>query len=552
MASVVVMARSIGSAFSEAPAPSAVTDQDGRYRLALDSEDYVVRAKKPGYAADRSIVYARSRGAALDFVLAPGASLVGHVVDRSTGRAVPGARLVANDESGPGEALAFPTPSAVTDVRGAFALGDLHAGTWRLTASAERATTYTPTWVTMAAGDTRSNVDVWVEHAYRVEGRLGGGTPSTGVWVGARNLRTGESVLSASMSEADGHFVIDALRPAAYALDVFRPGALPRDTGARIVVADGDIVDQVVPAGDEHEGSARSKRAGPKENACSGVLSGTVAGEDDRPAPGIRVVAQRESVATTDGADGGPRSALTQADDGTFRIGGLCPGTYELRACWPVSGLCAAERAVALADRVTLHLRRPSSLVGLVRSATSAEKGFSISLAGPVERSEELLREKDHFALPSLPSGTYDLRVESDAGYSTQRVDVPPNTEKRVTVDLVPWSQLRGRLVEDERGASGITVTMVLDPEERARRLEAVAVPVARSRRTVTDAEGGFAFAQVPAHAVRLSFRPPSGRVVLARGPYAERFVTSDGGSLAVELHPGEPFDLGTIAVRRP
>lgn len=126
------------------------------------------------------------------------------------------------------------------------------------------------------------------------------------------------------------------------------------------------------------------------------------------------------------------------------------------------------------------------TLAGEVTDAASGEPvaGASVEVTGPVDRALTTDAAGAFSAL--LPVGTYDVEVQAfgyAADSTTAEVTVDATTEVVVALDAAPQHAVTGSVV-DARGApvEGAQVTLEPSPLEPA----------------VTDAEGGFAFPEVP------------------------------------------------------
>ena len=136
--------------------------------------------------------------------------------------------------------------------------------------------------------------------------------------------------------------------------------------------------------------------------------------------------------------------------DGSFRVAGLPPGSYGVRAYRPGGGEAVVSH-VALGDHPTLTIHPTGVLAGVVIAASGAP--ITDVVVAAQDREHEVSRDErayftgGRFALRDLPAGSYKLTVDGDPGSA---LIVPLGEgERREDLRLViqPRYALHGRLV---------------------------------------------------------------------------------------------------------
>lgn len=493
-----------GSPFQAAPRHHAQSDHEGRYRIGgLPPGEVQVRAQHPEYAGPVREATIGAGEARLDLELGRGIEVSGRVVD-DAGAPVAGAEVSLVADS----LLGFQQPVRSGD-DGSFRLTGVEPGTWRLAATKDG----------LAQVDPELRLDVGGP-LFDVEVRMTAG--------------------GAIVGQVRGLELAELSRLRLFAISQTR-GGLPRTgsvdfEGGYRVEGTGPGTWRVMAVFGESEGMASGEvelAPGQQEArldldfAGDLVLSGrvTLGGE---PLAGAQVGA-------TGGEPAGFGVAHTAAD-GSFRIGRLGPGHYELMVNAMAEGLVHREE-IDLHDhrevRIELEAREVAGRV--VDAETGAPvPGAEVRLApawaemlgGSRTRSGD---PDGAFRLRRVAAGEYRLRVEKE-GYAT--VSMPLTVGPAGGVDRleVALTTAAGVLLE-VTSASGMppqrVMVAVLDP--------AAAAPPADQ--LTSGAVAGGTFSPGEAGRVRLAALAPGRWRVLVTAPGAA--VT------AVELTaPGPPVPV--------
>jgi hypothetical protein len=173
------------------------------------------------------------------------------------------------------------------------------------------------------------------------------------------------------------------------------------------------------------------------------------------------------------------RTVLT-GPDGEFRIAGLPPGVFELRATrddraarWEVR----LARAGAVEEGVTLELRALSTLRGRVLAGERPVGGALVSFGSGGERRFTAVSQEDGgFVLEHDSRGALVVYVAGHRLLSPHAVNADA---AEVTIRVEPLGAIRGRVTRAGRQVPGAMVSARLGPY--------------RLHRAVTDAAGSFA-----------------------------------------------------------
>ncbi len=218
----------------------ARTDHDGHYKITLAPGRYSATARHDDYTRSRKTFQLRGEPMAVDFVLAPGASIRGVVVTRE-GKPVPDAAVRATGTRTLGRGGGG---AANTDDQGAFTLTGLGSGAIRLTASARGYASASPTVVELGIGEQLDGIRIVVDRALTIRGRVvRAGKPTEGipgVMVGVFSMASRQGAAAREPSDDTGAFEVVGVRPASYMLAAFGEHSVP-SVGTPIEVVDKDI-----------------------------------------------------------------------------------------------------------------------------------------------------------------------------------------------------------------------------------------------------------------------------------------------------------------------
>jgi hypothetical protein len=330
-------------------------------------------------------------------------------------------------------------------------------------------------------------------------------------------------------TKPDGTFEVHGLGPGKYDLTVY--GSSGHLAWGSPVTEGGPDLPLVVGIG------ATEAKAGIilTVEACRGALSGMVTDGRGMSVPQAWVTVSSQDHQPLAFDDRSERLAVTNAD-GRFTVANLCGRQFEVKA-WTSSGALQARRVgVREGASVTLKLERLSTLHGTVSSRGVPVVEYLLSLMGPLAWRRRIHSADGSYRLPRLDPGQYELVVETDDGYAFVSTELTPGATREVNPHLVPWTSLRGRLVNGRKQPqSAAKVSLFFVPSFRGQG------GVSRIRRTTTDTQGRVELARVMGHQAHLSFESVEGDLLppaLDTAPW-------------VDLGPwsGPELDLGSIEI---
>ncbi|MDB5050292.1 MAG: Carboxypeptidase regulatory-like protein [Fibrobacteres bacterium] len=453
-------------------AGKTITDPQGRYSLSLQAgAPYALTAACQGYQPASAVSASLARGGNLfqDFnVSKAGASFKGKVVD-ARGVVLAGVKVSADKGGDP--------ISTLSDFSGAYAFS-LGAGTYTVAFSKSGYRTLSRT-VQLALGDNQAvSADTLASSVERLAGRVtaeGAGVASALLTLVGLSPEAGGGTFT---TDADGRFSGDNLPAGNYSLSAaaegYSDGKLPSLTLLSGALANAEII--LTPN--------------------RGVLAGTVKA-DGVAAANVTVVANAYGVS---------RSALSGAD-GSYRIEKLPSGIYSLSAAQAGFSPDKAYENQSLAAGASLSgldfslARNTGSLSGTVTGAATAS-GIRISILGRKGvRAYATCDGSGKYAIPSLPADTYAFSIAAP-GYkltgSTQTPDVAVTGAAEFNPSLLPAVfRLSGKVLNQaDAGIAGLPVELRIGLDRL---------------KTVSSADGSYAFADVPAgQEYQLSCKPPT------------------------------------------
>jgi hypothetical protein len=216
----------------------AITSVDGKYTLPLADGEYWAIAKHDDYTQDMKSFELHGQPITVDFVLAPGGTIRGVVVNRQ-GKPVPNAKVTASTSRG----WRGGGNSATADDTGAFTLTGLGSGAVRLKAVAKGFASKESTVVELGIGEQLDGVRIVLDSAYTISGRVArAGKPSDGVpgvLVGCFSF-SGDASISSEPTNNAGEFEIWGVKPGSYMLFAIAKDNVP-EVGTPVEVADKDV-----------------------------------------------------------------------------------------------------------------------------------------------------------------------------------------------------------------------------------------------------------------------------------------------------------------------
>lgn len=440
------------------------------------------------------------------FVLEPEAALAGSVVD-TDGAPVEGAVITVAESGTParwprdGDA----PPSTSSDAEGSFTVRGLAPGDL-VNLHAEHPD-YVANDVQATAGD-GAEVAIVLAPASRLEGRIvdADGAPVAGAAVLATvdhaavsrggAAFAGRRTLGSARSDDDGHFVVRGVEPCRMRLQALAPGFLPVATD--VEVTEGEVLADLELVLDR-----------------GAAVEGTVRDADGLPVAGAQVAA------VVDSGDLASRlqTPVAVADaDGRYRLTGLAPGRWTLRAEHPDHVRAEARLEVRPGDNtLDLRLGRGVEVAGQALDAAGEPvAGARVSLVAESEArafDPAATGGSGGFRFRAVPPGTYHL-VGERTGHAAA---LSPAFE----VAGVPLAGLELRFAA---GAAVAGQLLGLDLEQAAAAEVWAGAPGIPGRRGVVLADGRY----------RIENLGPGEWTVAARAPGFSREATA-----RVNIEPG-------------
>ncbi|MCE9573326.1 MAG: carboxypeptidase-like regulatory domain-containing protein [Deltaproteobacteria bacterium] len=496
----------------------AVTDEHGAYHLALGDGAYVITARFEGYVEVTRRIAVASLPRIENFRLAPGATIRGRVL-RAADRTPLGEACVRVDAEVDGAAFlpgAAP-PCVLSGADGSFSIEGIAPGVARLTASAAGWGQPAPVDVALGIGEVRDGVELLVEPATTIAGRVVDqrDAPLSAVSVYAMRPDDLGRITAWGTTGDDGRFVLDGLTAGHYAV-------------------------RTVPDQSRLAAASASIEAPTKDEVILRVHAGvTITGHVTPPRAGSLHVRQPldrlaiDGLATATAAE----SMLTAPidDTGAFTLAGVPAGTWEVMATTDDGG---GAVTVTVADRDVTGVEIPvdqfASVCGVVREAnghalgdvtvTASVRNQPISLPATAYRylqhgavgSGVPVGEDGTFCVNGLAPAEYLLVVRDERQalmWSSRHLDAAGTVmgvtlaagEHRTGFVLEvhrPLVTLRGHVV-DERGAPVADALVSVDREGATAGGAAMQFPLIEQMDpappVVSDATGAFAIDVLPA-----------------------------------------------------
>jgi hypothetical protein len=358
-------------------------------------------------------------------------------------------------------------------------------------------------------------------------------------------------------SAADGGFVFQNLPAGRYRLSASRNGYL--DSGRHGSLSQAGVTIVTV-------GTGQSVDSVVVRLIPTGVISGRITNERDEPMPGVLVQSMRASYRTGHRELSESRTSFTD-DRGDFRIWGLAPGTYYLKAINPRTwerGPAPAQSYVPMfypgvydpAQGQTLELR-PGEELGSInlslsplrtlhikgRALTSAgipAKGAQVSLlqfANSGYAAEAEAGADGRFDLAAVPPGNYVLLAQSQENDAARvqmgRANVAVGDASVDIPDVVvfPGATVSGHVrIEGDRKVALTRSSASLSPTTISDSTSSVSS-------VTVQADGSFTFRDVPEGEYRVGLSPlPDGYYIRGGRDAGANVVVNHGHAASIEL----------------
>ena len=420
----------------------ATSDTGGRFVLAnLREGRYVATASAPEHGPVRSPVIdlVNGTGAHVTLVLGRTGHIVeGRVLDADGQSPIVGARVVATSSSTYNRDLEpLPLFEGVTDNRGSYRLV-LATGEFRLRAEASG---YAPIEEPVAA--TRSVVrDFRLRPAARISGQIverDTRRPVVGadVWLAPVSTRVSTGHRH-TRSDESGNFSFDDGDPGSYRV-VAKRGRLS-GVGPAVNVVEAQFVSSLEIAVD-----------------AMATLAGRVVDEKERGVEGAKVALWSPDAGSAWGL------ATVSRADGAFRIDGVPPGNYGVRAQSTESTMLFNTDPIRVGARdvegVKVVVRRGASVVGTVVTANETPvPDAEIQSDAPINNRQSVARRASgadgSFRIPGLAAGKFVLLARHpEHGLGRQEIVVAEGREVPVKIRLTDRGASVAGVVKRRDGA---------------------------------------------------------------------------------------------------
>jgi len=329
--------------------------------------------------------------------------------------------------------------SATTALNGAYRLEGLNPGAYFVRADPSEVSGLAPAYfpagisldsaqaVVVSPGVETSAVDLQLRPGAALSGTVTrpGGLPAAGIDIDVFVAATGERLDQTALTDAMGLFVLSGL-PAGE----FIVRADPEEISGLAPLYNGAAIDEDFATPVSLEEGAMRTGLDFALNAA-GTISGVIRSSDGIPIPGIDIDVWEADTITRLGS-----SAETD-ENGVYRLGGLNPGNYLLRAdpteaqgyarayYWTgisvTSGEPIAVSAGSTVDSIDFTLDPAASIAGYVTGPDghpAAGIDIDIFAAGSIEKLDQNAATdgNGYFSLHALPAGTYLIRAQPAPG----------------------------------------------------------------------------------------------------------------------------------------
>ncbi len=400
---------------------------------------------------------------------AAGASIAGRVLDRDLNSPIAGAQVVARNESTGRIHL------TETAAEGSFAFRNLEAVAHEVWVEG-----YQPNPAVTVAVPVAQPLELAVSLGGAIVGRAvtaEGQQPVAGAQVQAQDLANGQSY--SAETDPEGYYRILGLADSSYQVSLEAEGYIAPEMQVAEVLAG-------------HETTTSFSLV------TGGGVAGKILSRTGVPVSGATVRAFSLS--------GSPGRTTTSGASGEYTLAGLAPGAYEILASAVSHGAAAVPNVAVIAGEirpgVDLTLTSPATLAGKVLDATTAQPIWGASVA-----LDE--RSADYASAVTDASGLYTLTGAAPGarkvwvwaeGYQEQILSVTlnPGAQTSLNVSLQPLASISGT-VRQAGGNSLVNAPVMLTSTNGVILM------------STTDAQGKFAFGNLPDGTYTLAVEPANG-----------------------------------------
>lgn len=422
----------------------ARTDAEGRFELWTKPGSLSLLANAEGYAPARTSAGAPTELATI--FLTPESVITGTVVHVGTNTPVPGVTVRVSGQS---------RGETISDTDGQFRIASLTPGRYDLEAQADELYGESTERIHLGLAESVEGVVVEVHPAFSIAGKVvivETGAPCS---EGRVMLERDDQRLAGTIDE-HGEVLVRAVLPGEYQVQVRCSNQVSEPEYEPIVIAD-----------QSHVGLEWKVHAGLS-------IRGVVVDSNAAPTVGVRIYASSKMASADPRAQQTSNVSAATQSDGSFDIGGLLPGSYELDTWSDKHPKLAQSQLVTLGeaglDGVRLVLPATGRLVGIVHDESGGVvpgvnvEATSLARNGGMPGAART-GDDGRFELPRLEAGSY--RVQTQIGWNNnmrapgtgdddiqgELVEIVANGETQV--ELIVESRtlgIRGRVV-DSTGA---------------------------------------------------------------------------------------------------
>ncbi|HEX7095638.1 MAG TPA: carboxypeptidase-like regulatory domain-containing protein, partial [Acidimicrobiales bacterium] len=534
-----------------------LTGADGTYQLTLPDASYRLTAAHDDYTSATEPAEVAGTPLTVDFTLIPGGIVRGQVVARDSGKPVPGALVEV--EGGRRMRGVGGSKSAVADADGQFVLRGLASGAMSIEARGRGYASAQPTVVQLGIGEEVDGIQVLVDGAYSIRGRVvekGTTKGIGGARLGAFSMSAGARGESLEPSAEDGAFEIPGLRPGSYMLYAGAEGTL-LEIGHNVEIVDHDVDDVIVEVG---RGVTITGRVEPPTVATVTLELEAEVGLGNMFDMVKAAMCRTESDAT--GA-----FTLANAPPGKFRIVGAAKDGRTGKTPITIADVDQPGIVVQLTPRASIAGRvidtngKPVADIS-VNANRRDDRPMKFSMSGM--RDNDKTRADGTFEIVGLDAGTYEVhaRLPGDLGFEFARKskdgkdDKADKDKSRATIELAEGAKRTGVTLTVE-ALDGVIRGQVMGPDHKpaadawvtARREEKLPDGVPENMRSrlswlsdsepvLTNADGQFVIRKLRKGTYTLVADGPRG------ASHGEKTGVETGDSATIQL-----ASLGTLAL---
>jgi len=370
------------------------TGADGTFRIDdLARGEIRLAFKKPAdFIQITRVVSAPASGVNVE--LPPGSRVSGRVIDKMTGKPVKSFDAgLAISRAGSAIMLVAPVMRSFTSDDGTFAIDGVPAATHTLAVIAPGYVMARVPNVTVESGKNADNIEVALDAGVRIHGHVTGtdGAPLGGVLVRVDPaLATHGAAMNDpyTLTDPDGEYVLENLEEGQTTLAFSRTGLLTVRKNVTLSGSSAEIDAQL----------------------SSGVsITGMVLLEGGTPVANAQVLARSA-------ADAGSARSTQTDDSGTFTIGAVAPGHYEITATKPgFSEATLRDVDVPAPTALRLVMKGGGTITGRLLGLTPAElRGAAVQMSSSDGGSPPVSPdESGHYRIDGAPAGTVRLSARS-------------------------------------------------------------------------------------------------------------------------------------------